>query len=133
MDESGYLTDIRETRGIVRTETGAAVQTADGLEPLDGNGLVSMNMWMLTPDFLEGLEAGYAAFRAGLKDPLKEEYLLPEIMGGMLRKGQATVKVLPTDDQWFGVTYQEDRQLVADAFRALYAQGVYRDDLFSDL
>lgn len=133
MDADGYLADIRETRGIVRTENGAAVQTENGPVPLDADGLVSMNMWMLTPDFLTGLEAGYAAFRAGLKDPLKEEYLLPEIVGNMLRSGKATVKVLPTDDEWFGVTYQEDKKLVADAFRALYQRGVYRDDLFSDL
>ena len=133
MDEKGYLTHITETRHIVKTPDGAAVQEADGLRPLDPDSLVSMNMWLLTPDFLQRLAEGFPAFRAGMTDPLKDEYLLPEIVDGLLRRGEATVQVLPSEDAWFGVTYQEDKPLVVDAFRRLIAQGVYQNDLFSDL
>ena len=133
MDTAGYLTDIAETRNIVRTDTGAAVKTAEGLTALDGESLVSMNMWMLTPRFVDGLEAGFAAFRARMTDPVKEEYLLPEIIGGLLREHRAAVKVLPTDEQWFGITYQQDRAPVKAAFQRLIDRGVYRPDLFSDL
>ncbi len=133
MDAAGYLTDITETRNIVRTDTGAAVKTAEGLTALDGESLVSMNMWMLTPRFAEGLEEGFAAFRAHMTDPVKEEYLLPEIIGSLLREHRAAVKVLPTDEQWFGITYQQDRAPVKAAFQRLIDGGVYRPDLFSDL
>lgn len=133
MDENGYLTDITETRNIVRTAEGAAVMSAEGQRPLDGESLVSMNMWMLTPTFVKRLESGFAAFRAHMTDPWKDEYLLPEIIGELLRDHEATVKVLPTGDQWFGITYQADRAPVKAAFQALIDRGVYRPDLFSDL
>ena len=133
MDEQGYLADIVETRHIVKTPDGAAVQEEGGLRPLDPESLVSMNMWLLTPDFVDRLEEGFPAFRAGMKDPLKDEYLLPEIVGRLLKSGRASVQVLETEDAWFGVTYQEDKPLVVEAFRRLIDTGVYEPDLFSDL
>ena len=132
-DGQGYLADIHETRGIVKTPEGAAVQTPEGLRPLDGDGLVSMNMWMLTEAFFDGLEERFAAFRANMKDPLKDEFLLPEVIGDLLREGKATVRVLHSPDQWFGVTYHEDKAVVAEAFRRLVAEGVYDRDLFRDI
>ena len=133
VDENGALAGITETRNIVKTPDGAAVQEGDGLRPLDPESLVSMNMWLLTPDFLQGLEADFAAFKKNMRDPLKDEFLLPEIVDGLLGDGKATVQVIRTSDQWFGVTYQQDKLRVADAFRQLIDQGVYRADLFSDL
>lgn len=132
-DIAGRLARVVETRNIVSTPAGAAVKTADGLAPLDGERLVSMNFWMLTPAFVRELATGFAAFRAGLKDPLKDEYLLPEIIDGLLQAGRATVEVLPTGDRWFGVTYQQDKDAVVQAFRELAEEGVYRQELFSDL
>ena len=119
VDGAGYLTKIHETRGIIRTPKGAAVQTADGPVPLDTEQLVSMNMWMLTPAFVDGLQEGFKRFRAALKDPLRDEYLLPEIIDGLIQAGRAAVKVLPTRDEWFGVTYQEDKSVVVRAFERL--------------
>ena len=51
----------------------------------------------------------------------------------LLQAGKVTVRVLPTSDRWFGVTYQQDKPQVVEAFRQLLAEGVYRYDLFSDL
>ena len=132
-DEAGVLTGITETHGIVRTPDGAAVQEGDSLRPLDPESLVSMNMWLLTPDFLQALEEGFGPFRAGMRDPKKDEYLLPEIVDRMLKKGEATVQVIRTGDSWFGVTYHEDKPLVAAAFRKLIDAGVYQADLFGDM
>ncbi len=132
-DKDGELIGITETRHIVKTPEGAAVQEADGLRPLDPESLVSMNMWLLTPDFVDALQSGFGPFRAGMKDPAKDEYLLPEIVDGMLKKGQATVQVIRTGDAWFGVTYHEDKPVVAEAFRRLIEAGEYRADLFSDM
>ncbi len=133
MDGAGYLTKIHETRGIVRTPEGAAEQTEGGLVPLDAEQLVSMNMWMLTPAFADGLQEGFERFLASMKDPSRDEYLLPEIIDGLIQMGQAEVKVLPTRDEWFGVTYQEDKSAVVRAFERLTARGVYGARLFDDL
>ncbi len=133
VDDSGYLAGIRETRGIIKTPQGAAVRTDSGLVALDGDQLVSMNMWMLTPAFLEDLRTGFAAFRASIRDPLHDEYLLPDIIGSHIREGKARVQVLPTRDEWFGMTYQEDRAAVTEAVRRLVEDGTYSEDLFTDL
>ena len=133
VDANGHVTDIVETRRIVRTAEGAAAQEEGGLRPLDRNSLVSMNMWLLTPDFLEGIEEDFAEFRAKLKDPLKDEFLLPELMGKRVMTGKATVKVIRTEDQWFGITYHDDRAHVTEEFHRLVAEGVYPPDLYSDI
>ena len=61
---------------------------------------------------------------------LKKEYLLPIMIDGMIQSGKTQVEVLETKDEWFGVTYQEDKQAVIDAFRALTEAGVYPDGLY---
>lgn len=133
VDADGALVGIDETHGIIKTEDGAAVPEGDGLRPLDPSCLVSMNLWMLTPGFVDRLESGFAAFRGQLKDPLKDEYLLPDIIDRMLHAGEASVTVLKTNDRWFGVTYREDIPGVLDAIRALYDSGVYQPDLYADI
>ncbi len=133
VDDRGYLAGIRETRSIIKTPQGAAVKTDIGLEALDGDQLVSMNMWMLTPAFLEALRTGFATFRSTVQDPLRDEYLLPEILDRHIREGKAKIRVLPTQDEWFGMTYQEDRAAVMEAVRRLIADGTYSEDLFADL
>jgi len=128
-DENDYLTKIVETSNIVKTATGAAV----GDTPLDENALVSMNLWMLTPEFLDVLKDGFAAFRQQLENPLKDEYLLPTVVDDLLQEGGATVKVLSTDGRWFGVTYRDDLPTVQAAIRALHEKGVYAEPLYGDL
>ena len=54
--------------------------------------------------------------------------MLPGVVDSMIQSGKATVRVIPTPDKWFGVTYAEDKQSVIDAFAALYEQGVYNKD-----
>ncbi len=134
VDGNGYLTNIVETRHIVKTPEGAAVREKDGsLRPLDRDSLVSMNMWLLTPSFPACLEEGFERFRANLKDPLNDEYLLPEIIDRRLQAGKATVKVLQTGDQWFGITHHDDCAWVTEAFRQLADRGVYPPDLYSGM
>lgn len=99
---------------------------------LDENSYVSMNMWGMYPCFLQELERGFKEFLSQVKEgDIKAEYLLPKIVDRMLREGRANVQVLETKDKWFGVTYQEDKQSVANAIQSLVAQGVYKDKLFS--
>ncbi|MCI8418042.1 MAG: nucleotidyltransferase [Lachnospiraceae bacterium] len=131
--ENGYLTKVVETHGIVKTPQGAAVEGPEGqLTPVDAGSHVSMNMWGLTPEFLHTLEKGFEKFLANIKPgDIKAEYLLPTIVDGLIRSGEASVRVLETRDKWFGVTYKEDKQSVMEAFQSLIAKGVYKEKLFS--
>ncbi len=122
----GYLTAVDETKGIVKTEGGAAVEKDGALTPVDADAIVSMNMWAMTPDFLDELAEGFPKFLASVPEgDLKAEYLLPLVVDEMVQSGKATVKVIPTPDKWFGVTYAEDKESVIAAFAELYAKGVY--------
>lgn len=130
VDERGFLTDVIETRNILKTEAGAI---ADGTI-LDINSCVSMNMWGLTPEFIDLLENGFEEFFAqNIGNELNAEYLLPIYIGQLLREEKIFVKVLETSDKWFGVTYKEDIATVRDAFQQLTSKGVYKKCLFSDL
>lgn len=133
VDEAGYLTKIDETHDIIKTPEGAAARTDDGLRALDADCLVSMNLWMLTPEFVDLLEDGFAAFRKNMTDPLKSEYLLPDIIDRLLHGGGAAVRVLRSLDRWFGVTYREDLPEVREAIAALYEKGVYTPKLYDDI
>ena len=131
MDEDRNLTEIVETKNIVKTADGAE---ADGVT-VDVNSLVSMNMWGLTPDFLDVLEEGFKEFfeKEVPGNPLKAEYLIPIFIGELLEQGKMSVKVLKTNDTWYGMTYHEDVASVKDSFRKMQENGVYKADLFSDL
>ena len=130
VDEKGYLTDVVETRDIVKTADGAAVNGV----AVDPDAYVSMNMWGLRPEFMEVLERGFLEFfRTDVQEnPLKAEYLLPIYIGQLLREGKVSVKVLETKDKWFGVTYREDKPAVVESFRRLIEAGVYKAKLFEN-
>ena len=131
MDEQSDLTEVVETKNIVKIETGAEV---DGVA-VDVNSLVSMNMWGLTPDFLGILEVGFREFfeKEVPGNPLKAEYLIPIFIGELLEQGKMSVKVLKTNDTWYGMTYHEDVAAVKDSFKKMLTDGVYKADLFTDL
>ena len=131
MDEQNHLVGIRETSNIVKTADGAAVKSDQGLTPLDADSVVSMNMWGLQPEFIDLLEKGFTDFLAAIEPgDLKKEYLLPIFIDGLLQSGCAQVQVLKTNESWFGVTYQEDKETVVQAFRQLIAAGVYSPKLY---
>lgn len=139
----GILIGITEThnikkikRSIVSERTGTRIDIVEGarvaskIVPLDS--LVSMNFWCFPASFMDVLEKGFPEFLANMVNPLKDEYLLPNIVDGLLKKG-VEVTVLPTDAQWFGVTYKEDKATVVENFKKLYVEGVYKEDLYGDL
>ena len=131
MDEENNLTEVVETKNIIKTANGAE---ADGVA-VAVDSLVSMNMWGLTPDFLDVLEQGFKEFfkTEVEENPLKAEYLIPIFIGELLSEGKMSVKVLKTNDTWYGMTYHEDVAAVKDSFRKMLENGVYKADLFSDL
>ena len=131
MDDCNNLTEVIETKNIMKTAEGAE---ADGIM-LNTDSLVSMNMWGLTPDFLDTLEKGFREFFECEvpKNPLKVEYLIPTFMGELLKQNKMSVKVLRTNDTWYGMTYKEDVAAVKESFWQMLRDGVYQKDLFSDL
>lgn len=131
VDEDGLLVDIVETYNIFKTGTGAVIRTEEEEIEVDADSLVSMNMWGLKPEFFEILEKGFADFlEKNAENYQKAEYLLPTIVGELLRDGKADVTVLHSNDQWFGVTYKEDKPYVVAAVRGLVDKGVYPEKLF---
>ena len=130
-----YLTAVHETSNIVKTADGAAVDNDGEKTAINPESYVSMNMWGLTPEFVQILDDGFKEFfeTMGDKDVLKAEYLLPIYIDELLQAGKVSVKVLDSHDKWFGVTYKEDKDYVVESFGKLIDAGVYAEDLFSDL
>lgn len=131
MDEHNNLTEVVETKNIIKTDKGAE---SDGIK-LDVESLVSMNMWGLTPDFLETLDNGFVDFfkKDVVENPLKAEYLIPTYIGELLAEDKIAVKVLRTNDTWYGMTYKEDVEAVKESFKEMLEKGMYKEELFSDL
>ena len=126
-NEEGYLTAVHETSNIVKTPEGAAVDNDGQLTSINAESYASMNMWGLTPEFMQTLEDGFKEFFAnmGNKDILKAEYLLPIYIDELLQAGRVSVKVLDTNDKWFGVTYKEDKDYVVRSFAKLIEDAEY--------
>lgn len=131
MDSDNNLTEIIETKNIIKTEYGAVADD----QVLDIDSLVSMNMWGLTPDFLEILEEGFKEFfdKEVCQDPFKSEYLIPVFIGQLLEQGKMNVKVLRTDDTWYGMTYKEDVITVKERFSEMLENNYYSEELFNDI
>ena len=136
-----HVIDVVETSNIVKVvEDGVLKAKTDDTE-LDINSYVSMNFWGFPakegqdPAFLDVLEKHFMTFfeEDVVSNPLKAEYLLPTLIGSLLRENKCTVKVLETHDKWFGVTYKEDKPEVVKSFKKLIEEGVYSTDLYSDL
>jgi hypothetical protein len=134
VNEDNFMIRVDETSNIVKTAGGAAIDKDGILIPVDADSYVSMNFWGLTPEFMDLLENGFVEFFDRVGDhELKAEYLLPIYIDELLQQGKVSVKVLDTQDKWFGVTYKEDKEVVVQSFGELLDAGVYSEDLFSDL
>ena len=132
VDEDGLLSQVHETTGIEMGEDGQikcdSEEVQEWISPEDK---VSMNMWAGYPEFLDFLAEDFKDFLTNVEEgDLKSEYLLPNIVDKLLKEERANVKVLETQDRWFGVTYKEDKETVQEAFRELIADGVYTEMLW---
>jgi hypothetical protein len=133
--EDGKLLAVNERTRIEKMDGGIAYSEDCGgtWTPLDPKSIVSMNLWGLTPAFLEAAERDFPAFlEKALSGPnvLKAEYLLPIKVDEMLKSKEAEVDVLYTDEVWYGVTYREDKEKVSEAFQALKDEGLYPEKLW---
>ena len=99
---------------------------------LDENTIVSMNMWGFTRSFLDEALARFPAFldKTLAENPLKGEYFLPSVVSQLIGEGKARVKVLRSEDKWYGVTYREDKPTVVAAIAEKTTSGLYPDNLW---
>ena len=128
------LVSVTERTRIEKKEDGIAY-SEDGGETwtyVDEDVLVSMNMWGFTRSILDEIKAGLPAFLdKGLKEnPMKCEYYLPAVVSDLLAEDKAVVKVLESEDKWYGVTYKEDKPVVVAAIQALKDEGLYPQKLW---
>lgn len=127
-DAQGFLTKVTETYGIKPFPDGTirdVHEDAAGVL-LNPEAQVSMNFWGLTPWFFRVAERDLLAFlQAEDGDPLKKECVLPVEIDSLMHTDGFRVEVLHTDAVWFGVTYLEDKEYVAQELRKLHAQGAY--------
>lgn len=126
-DNDGYLVDIVETSGIIKEGDHAKAVDTDGRDiVIDLNSVVSMNMWGFKPSIFTELDRGFKEFLSNISsDDIKQEYLLPEVVGNIVQSNKAKVKVLNTSDRWFGVTYKEDKAYVVESIKSLIYSGAY--------
>ena len=132
VDDDHILEDVKETYEIAYKDDKLVGVDGSGNEViLDPEQYVSMNMWGLPESFLNELREGFPKFLANVEEgDLKCEYLLPSIIDSCIKEGKAKVKVLRTNDKWFGVTYKEDKESVVSSIRALIDSGKYPQKLY---
>lgn len=131
-DAEGFLREIVESTHIEKRGGGAAFTEDDGntWTEVSTDSIVSMNMWGFSKSLLKELEIGFKDFLQNElpKNPLKAEYFLPTAVGKLLKEEKASVRVLTSEDKWYGVTYKEDKKMVVDAIAGLKDQGLYPEN-----
>jgi dTDP-glucose pyrophosphorylase len=130
-DSNGYLQQVVELTSIERDGDHAKnTDPAGNVTSLTGDELVSMNMWGFTPQIFPQLRERFVKFLERSGGELKSESYVPSTVNELVAAGQAQVKVLRTNDAWFGVTYREDRPRVVNSIAALIQKGKYPSTLW---
>ena len=126
---SGYLHNVVERTKIIKGENNPQYTEDDGAtwHDLSEDDIVSMNLWGFQKSYLEEAWAGFPAFldKTIAENPLKGEYFLPTVVSNLLSQHKARVKILRSNDKWYGVTYKEDRPSVVAALKQKVEDGLY--------
>ena len=126
IDAQGHLAGMTERTSIGRTANGIEYKDADGtMHPLSADATVSMNLFGFTPDYFGKSEKLFVDFLREHGQEMKSEYYIPFAVNTFIADGSATMTVLKTTAQWFGVTYKEDRPMVVERLARLHGEGVY--------
>jgi len=130
--QDNYLKSIIELTNIEPVTEGAKYTAENGqVHSLSGDEVVSLNIWGFTPAVFDQLQGGFSRFLATQGHLEKSEFYIPTAVGDLITAGQARVKVLPSQDPWFGVTYRDDKPRVVASIQALIDQGLYPNNLWS--
>ena len=133
VDADNNLVEVIE-RTKIAAQNGMVNYNIGGDEPLgivDRNTSVSMNYWGFHPSIFTEIEKGLHDFMSANPDSPTAEYYIPNIVTDMILSKHMAVRVIPTDDNWFGITYKEDKPMAVTAINKCIADGVYPTNLWS--
>ena len=131
VDSAGNLAEVVENTKIERNGTAAKSYMEDGsVVDFTGDEIVSMNMWGFTPSLFDYMEEMFVEFLEERGQEMKSEFFIPLVADTLIKQGKANVKVMTSNDEWFGITYREDKPKVVESIKELVAQGVYPEKLF---
>lgn len=131
IDDKGHLVNIVEAKGIVLSDNNAAkYQDGDEEITLGLDTVVSMNCWGFTPELFPHLRAEFDRFLRGIKNPLKDESYITDVVDVMIKSDACDVVVYESNAHWLGVTYPEDKPMVVAGIKKLIKQGVYPEHLW---
>lgn len=130
--KDGLLTEVKECAKIEKHDCGVQYLENDQWVDVDAKSLVSMNMWGFFPDYVEKIDTKWNEFlnKNVPENPMKSEFLIPIVTDALIKEGNANVKLLSSNEKWFGVTYQEDKPGVKAGIKALKDKGLYPEDLW---
>lgn len=131
MNGEGLLIDVVERLKIKRNEAGV-IEYEDNEKryPIEDGSLVSMNFWGFHPTVFEQVRKLFVDFVAEHKDQPRAEFFIPLFVNQLQQKGEMEVEVLPCNENWYGVTYQEDKERVQAAFKEMVKNDIYPLDLW---
>ena len=128
--KDGLLTDVIE-RTSIQLKNGDVVFDDDGHDQvIDEDSVVSMNFWGFTPKYFEQSERDFKSFIQENAEQLKAEFYIPYVVNKLIENDDATCRVLTSNDQWFGVTYQEDKPVTIEKISQLVEDGIYPENLW---
>ena len=130
VDAKGNLIQIDERTKIGWEGEKIYFYEGDEKEELEGSVPVSMNFWAFKPEFFPLLQEEFNGFLRERGHEMKSEYYFNVAVDSLIKKGIASTKVINTESQWFGVTYQEDKPKVQEKFNELHQKGVYPGKLW---
>mgnify|MGYP005652119481 CR=1 FL=1 len=126
-----YLETVVETTRIFKRDNGAYYLDDREVEhPLTGNEIASMNFWGFTPEIFGFLRREFHSFLKEQGQNPRAEFYLPTVVNTLVNRGEARVKILPTRDSWFGITYREDLEPAVRQIRSLIRSGLYPEKLW---
>ena len=134
VSDDGYLATITECMGIEKDGDNARFRPdGENWKTLPGSTVVSMNFWGFTERFIREAQRMFPQFLQSIlsENPLKGEYYLPAAIDRLIGEGKARVRVLTSEDQWYGVTYREDKASVVRAVAEMTEKGLYPEDLWA--
>ena len=128
----GYLSKIVEVQKIARKDGKPVYEDNGEWKELDPNTLVSMNFWGFTLKIFEECEVLFKDFigEAVKENPMKCEHVIPTAFGTLVKENKCKVKMLSSKDEWFGVTYKEDKPSVVAKIQKMKDDGIYPFDLW---
>ena len=131
LSKNGQLSSIVEHTNVL--DDGGTISATDGdgeTTTLSESQLASMNFWLFTPSFFPFLHTEMREFAEENRADPKAEFLLPDIVGRLLQKGEVSAACLPHDDTWFGMTHREDRESAVSIITTMHAEGTYPSPLW---